>query len=112
MGIAGRGPAFGPDACLALPTAKIAVMGPKPAVNAVYSNKIATIEDPAEREAFVAQRIEECEADVDLVRLASDLVIDAVVPHGELRDEPVARFRAAANKDRCFSDRRHGNPPV
>jgi acetyl-CoA carboxylase carboxyltransferase component len=106
------GPAFGPDACLALPTAKIAVMGPKPAVNAVYANKIATIEDPAEREAFVAERIEEYEADVDLVRLASDLVIDAVVPHDELRDELVARFRAAANKDRFFSDRRHGNPPV
>ena len=106
------GPAFGPDACLALPTAKIAVMGPKPAVNAVYANKIATIEDPAEREAFVAERIDEYEADVDLVRLASDLVIDAVVPHAELRGELVARFRAAANKDRFFSDRRHGNPPV
>jgi hypothetical protein len=68
--------------------------------------------DPAEREAFVAERIEEYEADVDLVRLASDLVIDAVVPHDELRDELVAHFRAAANKDRFFSDRRHGNPPV
>ncbi len=106
------GPAFGPDACLALPTAKIAVMGPKPAVNAVYANKIATIEDPAEREAFVAERIDEYEADVDLVRLASDLGVDAVVPHAELRAELVARFRAAANKDRFFSDRRHGNPPV
>ncbi|HSO96845.1 MAG TPA: carboxyl transferase domain-containing protein, partial [Acidimicrobiia bacterium] len=106
------GPAFAPDACLALPTAKIAVMGPEPAVNAVYANKIATIEDPAESAAFVAERIAEFEADVDLVRLASDLVIDAVVPHDELHDELVARFRAAANKDRFFSDRRHGNPPV
>lgn len=106
------GPAFGPDACLALPTAKIAVMGPEPAVNAVYANKIAAIEDPAERAAFVAEQIAEFEADVDLIRLASDLVIDAVVPHAELRDELVARFRAAAHKDRFFSDRRRGNPPV
>ena len=34
------GPAFEPDACLALPTAWIAVMGPEAAVNAVYFNKI------------------------------------------------------------------------
>jgi acetyl-CoA carboxylase carboxyltransferase component len=32
-------------------------MGPEPAVNAVYANKIATIEDPAESAAFVAERI-------------------------------------------------------
>lgn len=106
------GPAFGPDACLALPSAKIAVMGPEPAVNAVYANKIAAIEDPQEREAFVAARIAEYEADVDLVRLASDLVVDAVIPFEDLRAELVARFAFAATKDRFFSDRRHGNPPV
>src|SRR5262249_45360804 len=33
------GPAFDPIATLALPTAKIAVMGPEAAVNAVYANK-------------------------------------------------------------------------
>ena len=47
------GPAFEPEATLALPTAKIAVMGPEAAVNAVFANKIAAIEDPDEREAFV-----------------------------------------------------------
>ena len=104
--------AFAPDACLALPTAKIAVMGPEPAVNAVFANRIAAIEDPEEREAFVAEQIAEYEADVDLVRLASDLVVDAVVPYEELRSELVARFAFAATKDRFFSDRRHGNPPV
>jgi len=30
------GPAFEPDACIALPSASIAVMGPQAAVNAVY----------------------------------------------------------------------------
>src|SRR5919106_329764 len=44
------GPGFMPDACIALPTAKIAVMGAEAAVNAVYANKIAAIEDEAERE--------------------------------------------------------------
>jgi acetyl-CoA carboxylase carboxyltransferase component len=43
------GPAFDPIATLALPTAKIAVMGPEAAVNAVYANRIAAIEDEAER---------------------------------------------------------------
>jgi len=106
------GPAFGSDACLALPTAKIAVMGPEPAVNAVFAKKIAAIEDPDERARFVADRIVEYEADVDLVRLAADLVVDAVVRPEALRGELVARFAMASTKDRFFSDRRHGNPPV
>ena len=44
------GPGFEPDATLALPTAKIAVMGAEAAVNAVYYNKLAAIGDPDERE--------------------------------------------------------------
>jgi methylmalonyl-CoA decarboxylase subunit alpha len=106
------GPAFEPEACLALPTAKIAVMGPEAAVNAVYANHIAAIDDPAERTAFVEQRRQEYEADVDLLRLASELVIDAVVDFGELRGEVHRRLRLAEGKDRTFSDRRHGVPPV
>ena len=106
------GPGFSPDACLALPTAKIAVMGPEAAVNAVYANKIAAIDDPAEREAYVAALREEYEADIDILRLASDLVIDAIVEPEQLRGEIVARLAAAAGKDRRFSDRRHGIPPV
>jgi acetyl-CoA carboxylase carboxyltransferase component len=106
------GPGFEPDACIALPSAKIAVMGPEPAVNAVYYNKIAAIEDPAERMEFVRERREEYEADVDLLRLASDLVIDAVVPPEQLREELVLRLEAAAGKRREFTERRHGVPPV
>jgi len=106
------GPAFSPEATLALPTAAIAVMGPEAAVNAVYANRIAAIEDPAEREAFVAERRAEYEADVDLLRLASELVVDAVVQPEDLRDELVARLALAEGKDRHFSDRHHGVPPV
>src|SRR5215213_402418 len=58
------GPGFSPDACLALPTAHIAVMGPDAAVNAVYAKKIAAITDEVEREAFIAARREEYLADV------------------------------------------------
>jgi acetyl-CoA carboxylase carboxyltransferase component len=106
------GPAFEPEACLALPTAAIAVMGPEAAVNAVYANRIAAIEDEAERAAFVAERQAEYLADVDLLRLASENVIDAIVDFGELRGEVAQRLAYAEGKDRFFSDRRHGVPPV
>jgi acetyl-CoA carboxylase carboxyltransferase component len=106
------GPGFGPDACLALPTAKIAVMGPEAAVNAVYANKIAEITDPAERAAYVLGLRQEYESDIDILHLASELVVDAVVEPREVRGQLVARFAAAASKNRHFSDRRHGVPPV
>src|SRR6185295_1880308 len=86
------GPGFGPDATLALPTARIAVMGPEPAVNAVYAHKIAAIEDADERVAFVAARRAEYEEDVDLLRLASDLVLDAIIEADELRAELLRRL--------------------
>ncbi len=106
------GPAFEPDATIALPTAKIAVMGPEAAVNAVFANKIAAIDDEAERDAFVAEQREIYEADVDLLRLASENVVDAVVEFRDLRHEIGQRLQRAAGKSRAFSDRRHGVPPV
>jgi acetyl-CoA carboxylase carboxyltransferase component len=106
------GPAFDPIATLALPTATIAVMGPEPAVNAVYANKIAAITDPAERHTYIAARRAEYEADVDLLRLASELVIDAVTPFEALRDEIISRLAAADPVDRQTVAKRHGVPPV
>jgi len=106
------GPAFGPDACLALPSAKIAVMGAEPAVNAVFANQIAAFDDPDERQQFIEERRREFEDDVDLLRLASDLVVDAVIEPTELRRELIIRLALAAAKDRHFSHRRHGVPPV
>jgi acetyl-CoA carboxylase carboxyltransferase component len=106
------GPAFEPEATIALPTAKIAVMGPEAAVNAVFANRIAAIDDEDERAAFIAEQRRVYEEDVDLYRLASELVIDAVVDFGELRREVVERLRLAEGKDRTFSDRRHGVTPV
>jgi len=106
------GPAFDPDACLALPSAQIAVMGPEPAVNAVFYNKIQAIDDPEERAAFVAARRAEYEEDVDLVHLAAELLVDAVVQPEDLRAELLGRFALA--RTRCREDfaRRHGVPPV
>ena len=106
------GPGFEPDATLALPTARIAVMGPEPAVNAVFFNKIQAIADPDERARYVADRRQEYEDDIDLLHLASENVVDAVVQPDELRAELVRRLAAARSKGREFSARRHGVPPV
>ena len=45
--------------------------------------------------------------------LADELGADGVVTgKGMFRDELLTRFAYASNKDRFFSDRRHGVPPV
>jgi acetyl-CoA carboxylase carboxyltransferase component len=105
------GPGFEPDATIALPTAKIAVMGADAAVNAVYAKKIAALPE-AERADFVAAKRAEYEADIDVMRLAGELVVDTVVEPAELRGELIARYAAAAGKARDFADRRHGVTPV
>jgi acetyl-CoA carboxylase carboxyltransferase component len=86
------GPGFEPSATLALPQAMIAVMGPEAAVNAVYFNKIQ--EKPeAERAAFVQALREEYKQDIDIEKLASELIVDAIVPGVELRQELARRFQ-------------------
>jgi acetyl-CoA carboxylase carboxyltransferase component len=106
------GPAFEPDCCLALPTASIAVMGPEAAVNAVFFNQIQEIEDADERERFVAAKREEYAADIDILHLASELVVDAVIDPDYLRPELIRRFALAESKDRRFSERRNPITPA
>jgi acetyl-CoA carboxylase carboxyltransferase component len=106
------GPGFSPDATLALPTAKIAVMGAEAAINAVYYNRIQAIDDETERAALVQRLREEYDEDIDIVHLASELVVDAIVEPDELRGELIRRFAAYRSKDRSFSRRRHGITPV
>ncbi len=85
------GPAFGTDCVLALPPAQVAVMGPEPAVNAVYYNKIQELPED-KRKAFVAEKIAEYEKDIDILRLAGELIIDAMIDFGEVRTELSKRF--------------------
>ncbi len=106
------GPGFEPEATIALPTAKIAVMGAEAAVNAVYANKIAAIADDEERATFVREKREEYERDIDIVHLASELVVDMIIEPGQLRAELISRYAAARGKERHFSRRRHGVTPV
>lgn len=105
------GPAFEPDCCLALPTAQIAVMGPEAAVNAVYANKIAELPEE-ERPAFIKEKQEEYKENIDIYRLASELVVDAVVDPNKLREELVSRFKTYEQKNVTFTERKHGVYPV
>ncbi|MHB1042582.1 MAG: acyl-CoA carboxylase subunit beta [Eubacteriales bacterium] len=105
------GPAFEPACCMALPSAMIAVMGPQAAINAVYENKISAL--PAEdRPAFVQQKREEYMKDIDIYRLASELVVDHVVSGKDLRNELINRFSLYESKKQKFSERKHPVYPV
>jgi acetyl-CoA carboxylase carboxyltransferase component len=99
------GPGFEPEVCLALPSAMIAVMGPEAAVNAVYFNKLQGLGD-AERAEMEAKLREEYRADIDIERLASELVVDAIVPPAALRDEIAARLATARGR-RDDAPRKH-----
>jgi acetyl-CoA carboxylase carboxyltransferase component len=106
------GPAFEPDACIALPSASIAVMGPQAAVNAVYYNKIQEVPAGPERDAYVAKLREEYRGDIDLMKLAAELVIDAVVPGDKLRAELSLRFARYAHKNEARAPKKHLVSPV
>jgi len=106
------GPAFDPDCTLALPSAKIAVMGPSAAVNAVFYNQLQAIEDEAERDVRRRELMDEYAEGVDLLHLASELVVDAIVPPEDLRGELVRRFARYGGKRREWPAKRHGVAPV
>jgi methylmalonyl-CoA decarboxylase subunit alpha len=101
------GPAFEPDACIALPTASIAVMGPQAAVNAVYYNKIQAVPEGPEREKLVAELREAYRQDVDLQKLASDLVVDDIVPFEGLRTEVTRRLARYAQRQERRPPKKH-----
>jgi acetyl-CoA carboxylase carboxyltransferase component len=105
------GPAFEPDACLALPTAWIAVMGPEAAVNAVYFNKIQELPE-AERPAFVEQKRAEYREDVDIYKLAAEMIVDDMVTPTSLRGELINRFNAYATKELNLPKKKHSVLPV
>jgi acetyl-CoA carboxylase carboxyltransferase component len=103
------GPGFDPDATLVLPTASIAVMGAEAAVNAVFANKIA--EQPEERRAEFVQKLrDEYNEDIDLMKLAADLHVDAVIQPADLRRELVTRLSRARRREMTIPKRRSVTP--
>jgi acetyl-CoA carboxylase carboxyltransferase component len=106
------GPAYEPDACIALPSAKIAVMGPQAAINAVFYNQLQAIEDPAERERRTEELRAEYKEEIDILHLASELVVDAVVQPEDLRSELVRRYAMYASRERDWPAKHNQVTPV
>jgi acetyl-CoA carboxylase carboxyltransferase component len=102
------GPAYDPESVLALPSGEIGIMGPEAAINAVYANKLDAIDDEAERKRREQELREEFRQDIDAHRMASEVVIDEIVPPSSLREELVNRFDFYADVQKDLPDKKHG----
>jgi acetyl-CoA carboxylase carboxyltransferase component len=108
--LAMSGAPINPDAVLALPTAKPALMGPAPAINAIHYNRIMEL-PPEEREAFIKAKRDEYEDNIDPYSMANEFFFEAIVPADQLRDELIARFELYSHKDTTGIERRCGIIP-
>jgi acetyl-CoA carboxylase carboxyltransferase component len=86
-------------------------MGAEAAVNAVFANKIAA-KPEAERPAYVEQLRAEYREDIDLLKLAGNLHVDAVITGDELRTELIRRFESLTSKRDPGLERRRAVLPV
>jgi acetyl-CoA carboxylase carboxyltransferase component len=105
-------PGFEPRATIALAGAQIGAMAGEAAVNAVWANHLERIADADEREQFIAERRDAIDAELDAVRLASELHIDAVVDPEDLRAELERRLADCEGWERRPPGRHHGAFPV
>ncbi|WP_458188986.1 acyl-CoA carboxylase subunit beta [Haladaptatus sp. NG-WS-4] len=102
------GPAYDPQSTIALPSGEIGIMGPEAAINAVYANKLNAIEDDEERAQREQELREEYREDIDVHRMASEMVIDDIVPPSTLREELVQRYEFYADLEKDLPDKKHG----
>jgi len=102
------GPAYDPESTIALPSGEIGIMGPEAAINAVYARKLAEIDDPDERAAKETELREEYREDIDVRRMASEVVIDEVIPPSSLRDQLVDRFAFYEDVEKDRPSKKHG----
>ena len=100
------------DVCLAWPTAEIAVMGPKGAVNILYARQLAAV-DPADREAERA-RLEDAfqeKFNSPFVAAAAGHVDDVIYPR-ETRARVTAALDFLKDKQAATVPKKHGNIPL
>jgi propionyl-CoA carboxylase beta chain len=101
---------LGADVNLAWPTAEIAVMGAKGAVNILYRRELEAAEDQAAMHAEFEERYAE-----DLAnpwRAAERGYVDAVIAPSETRRELIKSLRFTATKREQRPARKHGNIPL
>jgi acetyl-CoA carboxylase carboxyltransferase component len=87
-------------------------MGPQAAINAVYYNQVQAIDDEGERAAFVEKLRAEYSEEIDILHLASELVVDAVVQPEDLRGELARRLSLSASKRQEWPAKRNPVTPV
>ncbi|PSQ16849.1 propionyl-CoA carboxylase [Halobacteriales archaeon QS_8_69_26] len=102
------GPAYDPESTIGLPSGEVAIMGPEAAIRAVYANELDAIDDPEEREQRERELREEYREDIDVHRMASEVVIDEIVPPSSLREELERRFEFYSTVDKDLPDKKHG----
>jgi acetyl-CoA carboxylase carboxyltransferase component len=102
------GPAYDPESTIALPSGEIAIMGPEAAINAVYANELAAIDDEDERERRERELREEFREGIDVHRMASEVVIDEIVPPSDLRRELIERFDVYESVEKQRPEKKHG----
>ncbi|ELZ46923.1 carboxyl transferase [Halorubrum californiense DSM 19288] len=102
------GPAYDPESVIGLPSGEIGIMGPEAAINAVYARKLAEIDDPEERAAEEERLREEYREGIDVHRMASEVVIDEIIPPSDLRAELAARFDFYEDVQKDLPDKKHG----
>jgi acetyl-CoA/propionyl-CoA carboxylase carboxyl transferase subunit len=101
---------LGADVNLAWPTAEIAVMGPRSAVNLLYDDELAAADDP---EALREQLIEEYRAEFANPYTAADRgFVDDVIEPTETRPRLVEALDTFASKREDAPEKKHGNIPL
>jgi acetyl-CoA carboxylase carboxyltransferase component len=102
------GPAYDPESTIALPSGEVGIMGPEAAINAVYARKLAEIDDEQERKETEQRLREEYREDIDVRRMASEVVIDEIVPPSSLREQLQNRFAFYEDVEKDRPSKKHG----
>ncbi len=98
------------DVNYAWPTAEIAVMGPKGAVNILYRDELADADDVPERREELIEQYRETFANPYIA--AERGFVDDVIEPQETRPRLIADLQMLSSKRKDQPDRKHGNIPL
>ncbi|MDP4267072.1 MAG: acyl-CoA carboxylase subunit beta [Bacteroidota bacterium] len=95
------------------PSAEIAVMGPKGAIEVLFQKELKSIEDPAERTAFIAQKEEEYVTKFATPYSAAKYgFIDDVIQPQNTRFRIIRALQSLATKKDSNPPKKHSNIPL
>src|SRR5699024_2175707 len=106
------GSPMGPDAVIALPTAKPALLGPEAAIAGIHYNRLMAIQDEKERQEVVAELRADYESQIDVFQIANENAVEAVVEYEDSRSELIDRYDVYRNRKKTNIVRHNGVYPV